>query len=90
VKIEVVYAGVSEQAVVELDLPEGSNAGDAVRESGLARRFSEIDTDKLLLGVYGERVTPEHMLEEGDRVEIYRTLIADPKEARRRRARRRP
>jgi len=65
---------------VLLDLPEGTSVGEAVRRSRL---------DSPLLGgfaVYGERVTPAHILHDGDRVELLRPLQMDPKQARRRRA----
>jgi putative ubiquitin-RnfH superfamily antitoxin RatB of RatAB toxin-antitoxin module len=86
-RVEVVYAGPAGQAIVELDVPAGTTAVQAARASGLAERFPEIDLARQLLGVFGERVKPERVLEEGERVEIYRPLIADPKEARRKRAR---
>jgi hypothetical protein len=85
-RIEVAYAGASGQVVVELDVPAGTTAAQAVRASGLAQRFPEIDLARQALGVFGERVKPDRVLEEGERVEIYRPLIADPKEARRRKA----
>lgn len=60
-----------------LDLPEGATVGDALARAGL--RAGSV-------GIYGERVTPETRLADGDRVEVYRPLRLDPKEARRRRA----
>jgi hypothetical protein len=86
-RVEVAYAGPSGQAIVALDVAAGTTAGQAVRASGLPACFPEIDTARLMLGVFGERVNPDRVLEEGERVEIYRPLIADPKEARRKRAR---
>ena len=85
VSVEVCYARPDVQAVVALKLPIGTTAGDAVSHSGLARRFPELDGSQAL-GVYGKRVAADYPLQEGDRVEILRPLIADPKEARRRRA----
>jgi putative ubiquitin-RnfH superfamily antitoxin RatB of RatAB toxin-antitoxin module len=86
VRVEVAYAGPTGQAVVALDVPAGTTVEQAVRASGLPARFPEIDRSRQALGVFGERVSPDRLLEEGDRVEIYRPLIADPKEARRRKA----
>lgn len=88
-RIEVVYATPAEQAVVEVELPAGAAVGDAVRASGILARFPEIDLGHAAVGIFGERVTLDRPLEQGDRVEIYRRLAADPKEVRRRRARKR-
>lgn len=86
-RVEVVHAGIRGQRLVELDLPPGTTAESAVRASGLLEEFPEIDPVASPLGIFGERIAPDHLLREGDRVEIYRALIADPKEARRARAR---
>ena len=83
-KIEVVFATAGEQTIVELDVPEGTSAAEAVERSGLAQRFPEVSRAKL--GVFGGVVAPDALLSEGDRVEIYRPLVADPKQARVRRA----
>ena len=84
--IEVVYATVQCQEVVSVSLEEGARAIDAVRASGMADRHPEIDATALVLGVFGRVLPPQALLQDGDRVEIYRPLIADPKEARRARA----
>ena len=78
-KVEVVHALPEGADVVSVQLPEGATVADAVAASGL--RGSEF-------GVFGKRVLPEQRVRDGDRVEIYRPLKVDPKEARRRRARR--
>ncbi len=62
----------------------------AIRESGMLREFPEIDLARNAVGVFGERVALDSPLRDGDRVEIYRPLALDPKQARRRRALRRP
>ena len=80
-RIEVVYATPAAQAVVELSVPRGTSAAQAVERSGLARRFPEIGA-AAKLGVFGRVVPPESPLSDGDRVEIYRPLVADPKQAR--------
>ena len=85
--VQVVYALPDVQAVVNLRLPPGATAADAVRLSGLCERFASIDPAGNRLGIFGQLCAPETRLREGDRVEIYRPLQADPKEARRRRAR---
>ena len=84
--IEVVHARPDRQRVVELPLAEGMTAMKAVRASGLLEDF-ELDPAALALGIYGCRVDGARLLRAGDRVEIYRPLAADPREARRRSAR---
>lgn len=69
-----------------LELPAGATAIDAIRASGLLERFGEIDLSTQTVGVWGRSCTLEAALRDGDRVEIYRPLSVDPKEARRRRA----
>jgi uncharacterized protein len=85
VDVEVVYALPGEQVVVKVELPGGATAAEAVERSGLRARFPEIAAGAKL-GIYGRIVTGDTRLVRGDRVEIYRPLIADPKQARRRRA----
>lgn len=85
-RVEVVYALPGSCEAIEIDVPPGSTAEEAVRASGLAERHPGIDLSAL--GIFGRRVAPDAVLAEGDRVEIYRPLALDPKEARRQRARR--
>ncbi len=85
-RIEIAYAKAQEQVIVSLEIEEGSTAETAIRQSGLLRRFPEIDLKKNKVGIFGKVCKLEQTLREGDRVEIYRPLIADPKEARRARA----
>ncbi|MEO7072010.1 MAG: RnfH family protein [Rhodanobacter sp.] len=84
--VEVMYAGV---AVLRrtLTLPAGSTAVQAVEASGLLALLPDGAFDRQRLGVFAQRVEAEHVLQDGDRVEIYRPLQLDPMEARRRRAR---
>ncbi len=84
IAIEVVYALAETQACVALELPDGSTVLDAIEASGLLDRLAEIRLERV--GVWGRPVTPQTRLRHRDRVEIYRPLIADPKEARRARA----
>jgi uncharacterized protein len=83
-KIEVVYALPRSARTVQLELPAGATVRDALASCGL-----EIDLEQQAFGVFGKRARLDHPLAEGDRVEIYRPLAIDPKEARRRRAKRR-
>jgi uncharacterized protein len=86
-RVTVALALPGRQEVVALDLPEGASVGEALAAADLAMRFPGIDLAGLDTGVWGVRVPPETVLREGDRVELYRALSADPKEMRRRRAR---
>jgi len=86
-RVALALALPSRQEVVDLDLPEGASVADALAAADLAARFPEIDVAGLDAGVWGVRVPREAVLREGDRVELYRPLSADPKEMRRRRAR---
>lgn len=88
VRVEVAYAAAAEQAVIEVAVPAGSTVEDAIRASGILVRFPEIDIARQPVGIFGERVALTDAVRDGDRIEIYRALVADPKEARRRRARR--
>lgn len=85
-KIEVVYARAEQAELVRLDLPEGSTVQQAVEASGLLAKYPEIDFKKNKFGVYAKLAKPEAVLRDRDRVEIYRPLIADPKEVRKQRA----
>jgi putative ubiquitin-RnfH superfamily antitoxin RatB of RatAB toxin-antitoxin module len=88
VRIEVVYAaGPACQAVVALECDAPCTVEAAIRASGLLARFPEIDLARQAVGIYGRRVALSDTVHDGDRVEIYRPLAADPKETRRRRAR---
>ena len=86
-RVEVVYATADRQAVTRVQLPSGSSVRDAIRASRLVAEFPEIDLEQNRVGIFGEPVGLDRPLADGERVEIYRPLIADPKEARRRRAR---
>lgn len=85
-RIEVVYALPEGADAVSIALPSGATAADAVQASGILQRHPEIDLGRQKLGVYGKVVDAAALLADGDRVEIYRPLAMDPKEARRRRA----
>jgi putative ubiquitin-RnfH superfamily antitoxin RatB of RatAB toxin-antitoxin module len=84
--VEVAYALPGRQRVVQLTLHAGMTALDAVLAAGLEREFPEIASHDLVLGIYGRRVEATQVLRSGDRVEIYRPLKFDPRDARRRAA----
>jgi len=86
-RVTVALAMPGRQEVIDLDLPEGASVGDALAAADLGARLPGIDLAGLDTGVWGARVPRETVLREGDRVELYRPLEADPKEMRRRRAR---
>ena len=81
--VSVVYELPERQTIVELSLPAGASVADAVEKSGLLQRYSEIATRPLTCAIYGRAVTPTTALRAGDRVEILRPLLIDPKENRR-------
>lgn len=89
-KVEVVCAQRNCQQIVALVVEEGASAVDAVRASGLIPIDRVVDENPLHLGIYGKSVSPDAILRDGDRVEIYRPLKIDPKAARRATAARKP
>jgi len=86
IEVEVAYAQPERQMIVSLSVPAGTTALQAVQLSKLAEQFPDIDLADLTLGIFNKAVKHDAVLRERDRVEIYRPLIADPKEVRRRRA----
>jgi putative ubiquitin-RnfH superfamily antitoxin RatB of RatAB toxin-antitoxin module len=82
VEIRLVYAPPGRVREFSLTLPAGSRVGDALVASGVLREFPELSPDTLDLGVFNRPCTPEQVLHDGDRVEIYRSLEIDPKAAR--------
>ncbi|MGR9014733.1 MAG: RnfH family protein [Gammaproteobacteria bacterium] len=86
VELEVAYAKPEEQVIVELKMPEGSSVEAAIQASSLLERFPEIALSELKAGVFGVVCKLDQPVKDGDRIEIYRPLLHDPKEARRQRA----
>ena len=86
ITIEVAYAVPEQQVLITLEMPEGVTAEQAVKASGLLSQFPEIQGRELAVGIFGAVCKPEQVLVQADRVEIYRPLVHDPKEARRHRA----
>lgn len=84
--VEVAYATPQRQVILECEVDSDSSAREVVRRCGIEQHFPEIDLDKCDIGVFGKTVADDYRLSEGDRIEIYRPLIADPKEVRRQRA----
>lgn len=88
IKVEVAYATPEEQKIIVLDVPQGTSMYDVVVQSGILDAFPQIDIDSDKMGIFGKAVKnpKDHPLVAGDRVEIYRPLIIDPKQARLNRA----
>lgn len=82
--IEVAYALPERQRLVAVKVPAGTTAREAIALSGIAAEFSGLDTAGCPLGIFGEQVQDDYVLSAGDRVEIYRPLINEPRETRRR------
>ncbi|MGH6691431.1 MAG: RnfH family protein [Gammaproteobacteria bacterium] len=87
--VEVVFALLLEQDCAVVELPDGSSVRDAIARSGVAARQPTIDLGACRVGIWGRTAALDDRVRDGDRVEIYRPLQADPKETRRQRARRR-
>ncbi len=86
ISVEVVYAKLERQEVVRVTLPIGASVSQAVEASGLLTKYPEIDLKTNKLGVFAKLVKADTPVRDRDRVEIYRPLIADPKEVRKQRA----
>ncbi|MCZ6471753.1 MAG: RnfH family protein [Gammaproteobacteria bacterium] len=84
--IEIAYATPGRQKIIECEIEPGTSPRDAVQQSEIKQHFPEIDLESCDIGVFGKSVRPDYNLVDGDRIEIYRPLIADPKEIRRQRA----
>jgi putative ubiquitin-RnfH superfamily antitoxin RatB of RatAB toxin-antitoxin module len=87
ISVEVVCATAERQLLRKVTLPAGSRVIEAVEQSGILQAMPEVAFDPSRLGVFSRRVLPDDTLRDGDRVEIYRPLTFDPKDARRRRVR---
>ncbi|MBX2848555.1 MAG: RnfH family protein [Acidiferrobacterales bacterium] len=86
ISVSIVYAKQDEQVVIEKQVPRGTSAMELVELSQIRNQCVELaslESTELELGIYSQRIEHDHLLEEGDRVEIYRELTADPKEVRR-------
>ncbi|MFZ4703205.1 MAG: RnfH family protein [Candidatus Methylumidiphilus sp.] len=82
--VGVCYAEADRQVWLRLETPDGSSVEQAIRHSGILRQFPEIDLGRHKVGVFGKLVKLDAPVKEGDRIEIYRPITADPKTVRRR------
>lgn len=85
--VQVCYALPDRQHLISLTVNNGATIGEAIKRSWIADELCEGDLMIAKIGIYGKLKSLDTALRDGDRVEIYRPLLADPKEARRRRAR---
>ena len=86
IQIEVAYARPDEQALLSLRVAAGSTVAQVIEVSGVLEKFPEIDLARNKVGIFGKLTKLDTVVRERDRIEIYRALIADPKEIRRQRA----
>lgn len=86
ITVEVAYARPDKQAIIKVSVPKEATLEEAVQVSGILEQFPEIRPGKNKVGIFGKLTQGNHLLRPGDRIEIYRPLIADPKQARRERA----
>ena len=86
INVEVAYALPERQTLLRIKVPQGTTAEQAIQRSGLQERHPEVDFAASKLGIFAKVVPRERELREGDRVEVYRSLIADPKAVRQQRA----
>ena len=86
IRVEVVLAMPERQELVALEVPAGTTVAEVIARSGLPGMFEGFVPDLEKVGIFGQKTSPEQVLRDADRVEIYRALIADPKEVRRQRA----
>lgn len=82
-EVEVAYARPERQLILKVEVPAGTTAIEAARLSGIEEQFPEIELGKNRMGVFGKLCKADRVLNPGDRVEIYRPLLADPRAARR-------
>ncbi len=84
--VEVAYALPYKQSLISIEIKNGSTLKEAIEASGILETFEQIDLKKDRVGIFAKFATLDTILREKDRVEIYRTLVADPKKARKDRA----
>ncbi|WP_299876534.1 RnfH family protein [uncultured Cocleimonas sp.] len=86
IHVEVIYALPDEQDLLNLEIEEGSEVQQVILESGVLELYPELDLDTMKVGLFGKITTMKQKVRDKDRIEIYRPLIADPKEVRKKRA----
>ena len=86
IMVEVAYALPEEQVIISIKVPTVFNVQQAIEKSGIQKQFPDIDLTKNKVGIFGKQSSLDHLLSDRDRIEIYRPLMLDPKEMRRKRA----
>lgn len=86
ITVEVAYAKPGRQSLLTLSVGLHCTVREAIEQSGILQQFPDIDLNVQKVGIWSRPVKPDELLKAGDRIEIYRPLIADPKDLRRRRA----
>lgn len=86
IRVEVAYARPDRQLIVPVEAPEGATLEQVIIQSGIQEQFPEIQIQTAKVGVFGKLSKLSAIARPGDRIEIYRPLLADPKEVRKRRA----
>jgi putative ubiquitin-RnfH superfamily antitoxin RatB of RatAB toxin-antitoxin module len=86
VQVYVAYATPQDEFIHPMRVPPGTTIGQAIEGSGVLARYPDINLVTQPVGIYGKKKTLDTVLRERDRIEIYRALVADPKDSRRRRA----
>jgi len=86
IPVEIAYALPEQQEIIAIDVVIGTDIQSAIEQSGILKDFPDIDLDTQKVGIFSKLKKPDTVLRAGDRVEIYRKLIADPKQVRKERA----
>ena len=86
INIKIVYASETEQKLIQYEIDSGTTVAQAVSDSGLLKLYPEINIDECQFGIFSKKVSKDSILQDNDRIEIYRPLKISPKEARRLRA----
>jgi len=87
ITVEIAYATPARQALLSIEAPAGCTVAEAIELSGIRAEFPDLEPEPAAVGIFSRKVSLDHEVNDGDRVEIYRPLLADPKEMRKQRAR---
>ena len=83
IEVELVFAGAERQRLISIQVGEGATVAEVISRSGIDQDFPDERIDKLAVGIWGKLVGRDHTVRDGDRIELYRSLQIDPREARR-------
>ncbi len=83
IRVEVAFATPEKQVILEIEVEEGCRVEQAIVASGIESHFPGVDMNDAAVGIFSRKASRDDVLQDGDRVEIYRPLLADPKEVRR-------